>query len=79
MGKVAWIIIRMISGIAALIGAIMVGWSSVALFFLVTGKVTVYFDQPPPATGLAIVLAVGIFLLIGGYKAPKLLGIDRLL
>ncbi len=48
------------------------------LFFLVTGKVTVYFEQPSIAA-LAKALVVGMVLLIGGYKAPKWLNIDRLL
>ena len=69
---------KIISGIAAISGAAMVGWSSVALFYLITGKVTVYFERPSSA-GLATVLVVGMVLLVGGYKAPKWLRIDRLL
>ena len=78
MSKVAWWIIKIISGVAAIFGAATVGWSSVALFYLVTGKVTVYFEQPS-AAGLATALIVGMVLLIGGYRAPNWLGIDRLL
>ena len=76
MSKFAWWIIKIISAAAAIFGAAMVGWSSVALFYLITGKVTVYFEQPSLA-GLATALIVGMVLLIGGYKAPKWLGIDR--
>ncbi len=79
MGKIAWLIIKVLSGLAALVGAVMVGWSSVALFYLLTGKVTLYLDQPPPAAGLATVFIIGLILLIGGYKAPDWLDIDRLL
>lgn len=79
LGKVAWIILKAIFGIASLFGAMMVGWSSVALYLLVSGKVTVYFEQPPPVAGLVTVLAVGAILLIGGYKAPAWLDVDRLL
>ncbi len=78
MSKVAWWIIKIISGVTALSGAAIVGWSLVALFYLITGKVTVYFEQPSIA-GLATALVVGMVFLIGGYKAPKWLGIDRLL
>ncbi len=78
MSKVAWWIIKIVSGTATIFGAAIVGWSLVALFYLITGKVTVYPDQPSIA-GLATVLVVGIVLLICGYKAPKWLRIDRLL
>ena len=78
MRKVAWWIIKIISGAAAIFGAAIVGWSLVALFYLGTGKVTLYFDQRSIAD-LATVLVVGMVFLIGGYKAPKWLGIDRLL
>ncbi len=70
MSKVAWWILRIISGTAALFGAGIVGWSLVALFYLITGKVTVYFEQPSNA-GLATALVVGMAFLIGGYKAPN--------
>ena len=78
MSKVAWWIIKIISGAAAIFGAAIVGWSLVALFYLITGKVTVYPDQPSVA-GLAKALVGGMVFLVGGYKAPKWLGIDRLL
>ena len=78
MSKVAWWIIKIISGAAAIFGAAIVGWSLVALIYLSTGKVTLYFDQRSIAD-LATVLVVGMVFLIGGYKAPKWLGIDRLL
>jgi len=78
MSKIAWWIIKIISGTAAIFGAAIVGWSLVALFYLITGKVTVYPDQRSIA-GLATAFVVGIVLLIGGYKAPKWLRIDRLL
>ncbi len=68
----------MISSGAAIFGAALVGWSLVALFYLITGKVTLYFD-PRSIADLAIALVVGMVFLVGGYKAPKWLGIDRLL
>ena len=68
----------MISSGAAIFGAALVGWSLVALFYLITGKVTVYPDQRSIAD-LATVLVVGMVFLVGGYKAPKWLGINRLL
>ena len=78
MSKFAWWIIKIISGTAAIFGAAIVGWSLVALFYLITGKVTLYPDQRSIA-GSATSLVVGIVLLIGGYKAPTWLRIDRLL
>ncbi len=78
MSKFAWWIIKIISGTAAIIGAAIVGWSLVALFYLITEKVTLYPD-PRSIADLATALVVGIVLLIGGYKAPKWLRIDRLL
>jgi len=78
MSKVAWWIIRIISGVATIFGAAIVGWSLVALFYQITGKVTVYPDQRSIAD-LAIALVVGMVFLVGGYKAPKWLDIDRLL
>ncbi len=78
MSKFAWWIIKIISGTAAIFGAAIVGWSLLALFYLITEKVTLYPEQRSIA-GLATALVVGIVLLIGGYKAPKWLRIDRLL
>jgi len=79
MRRAAWWIIKIICGVAAIFGAVVVGWSSVELFYLVTGKVTVYIDPPPPIGTLAMVLVIGMVLLIGGSKIPKWLDIDRLL
>ncbi len=78
MSKAAWWIIKIISGAAAIFGAAIVGWSLVALFYLSTGKVTLYFDQRSIAD-LATALVVGMVFLIGGYNVPKWLGVDRLL
>ena len=78
MSKIAWWIIKIISGTTAIFGAAIVGWSLLALFYLITEKVTLYPEQRSIA-GLATALVVGIVLLIGGYKAPKWLHIDRLL
>ena len=47
-----------------------------ALFYLITEKVTLYPEQRSIA-GLATALVVGIVLLVGGYKASKWLRIDR--
>ena len=74
-----WWIIKIVCGITALFGAIVVGWNSVELFYLATGKVTVFLDPPPPVPTLVSLLAVGILMLVGGYKIPKWLDIDRLL
>ena len=78
MSKILWWIIKIISGTAAIFGAGIVGWSLVALFYLITGKVTLYPD-PRSIADLATAFVVGMAFLAGGYKAPKWLGIDRLL
>ena len=75
---ITWWVLKFISGVAVVIGAITVPWQSVALFYLITGRVQPDFDQPPIAV-VAPLLLIGIVLLIGGYNAPKWLDIDRLL
>ena len=70
--------LKLISGIAVIFGMIMVGWNSVALYYLVTGRVQADFHQPP-ITVVAIFFVVGMILLIGGYMGTKRLETDRLL
>ena len=59
MSKFAWWIIKIISGTAAIFGAGIVGWSLVALFYLITGKVTLYPD-PRSIADLATAFVVGM-------------------
>lgn len=79
MRRVAWWIIKFSSGVVAIFGAIVVGWVSVELFFLITGRVTLYADKQPSIMNLVMALFAGTALVIGGYKIPKWFDIDRLL
>lgn len=60
----------LLSGIAAFFGALLVGWHSIAVYYLVTGRVEPGSEQPP----LAIVvpaLILGLILLFGGWKLHR--------
>ena len=61
---------RFFGGLAAVIGAIMVGWSDVEYYYLITGRVQADFEQPP-LPFVAGVLFVGVVLLIGGYLVQR--------
>jgi hypothetical protein len=76
MKAFAWWILNLISGIAALLGVIFVGWNSVEIYHLVTGRVVPDFDQPPLAAVVPL-LIVGIVLLFGGYMLHKWLNKDN--
>ena len=76
MKKLVRWIIKFISGTIAFVGAYMVAWFSVELFYLITGRIQEDFEQPGVAI-VAVALGIGIVLLIVGYKAQKWLGIDR--
>lgn len=78
MKKIAWCILKAISGISVIFGVIFTAISSADLFLLLTGRVEPSFDQPNIAAA-AVGLTIGLVLLIGGHQAPKWLGIDRLL
>jgi hypothetical protein len=75
---VTWWILKIVSGLATIVGVITVGWQSVAFYYLLTGRVQPDMDQPPIEV-VAMLLVIGMVLLIGGYKGPKWLNIDRLL
>lgn len=61
---------RLISSAIALAGAVIVSWQSVAIYYLITGRVQAGDDQPPLGVS-AVLLIVGIVLLIMGYLAAK--------
>ncbi len=78
MRRVAWWSIKIVSGAAAIYGAFIVAFSSADLFFLLTGRVQPDSEQPSVAF-VSTLLAIGLVLMIGGYKAPTWFDIDRLL
>ena len=61
---------RFFGGLTAVVGAIIVGWSGVECFYLVTGRVQADFDQPPLPVVIGM-LVFGLVLLIGGYWAQR--------
>jgi len=77
MRRVAWWSIKVVCGIAAIYGTFIVAFSSADLFFLLTGRVQPDFRQPGVAF-VSSLLAIGLVLMIGGYKAPTWFDIDRL-
>ena len=76
MRRVAWWSIKIVCGAAAIYGTFIVAFSSLDLFFLLTGRVVPDFRQPS-VVFVSTMLAIGMVLMIGGYKAPTWFGIDR--
>jgi len=76
MRRVAWWSIKIVCGAAAIYGTFIVAFSSLDLFFLLTGRVVPDFRQPSVAF-VSTMLAIGMVLMIGGYKAPTWFDIDR--
>ena len=69
-------ILDLISGLAALLGALLVGWNSFEVYYLVTGRVQADFEQPPLAAVVPL-LIVGLVLLFGGWGLHKWLRKDN--
>lgn len=68
-------VLDLISGLAALLGALLVGWNSIEIYYLLTGRVQPDFEQPP----LIVVVPLFIFglaLLFGGWGMHKWLRKD---
>jgi hypothetical protein len=78
MKKLAWLLIKTICGIAALVGVLTVTFSLGNLYFLLTGRVVPDFEQPG-VEAVSFLLVFGLVTMIIGYKLPKWLDIDRLL
>jgi len=76
MKALGWWFLNLISGVAAALGAILVGWNSFEVYYLVTGRVQSDFDQPPLAVVVPF-LIVGLVLLVGGYLLNKWLRKDN--
>jgi len=69
-------ILDLISGLAALIGALLVGWNSFEVYYLATGRVQPDFEQPPLAAVVPL-LIIGLFLLFGGWWLHKWLNKEK--
>ncbi len=69
-------ILDLISGLAALLGALLVGWNSIEVYYLVTGRVQTDFEQPPLIVVVPL-LIFGLVLLFGGWGLHKRLRKDN--
>ncbi|UCG74075.1 MAG: hypothetical protein JSV45_06785 [Chromatiales bacterium] len=70
MSRFATWCIHFISGVAVVIGAILVSWESVTIYYLISGRIQARDEHPP--LGLAATLfAIGMALLVGGYIARR--------
>ena len=69
-------ILDLISGLAAVLGAVLVGWYSVYVYYLVTGRVQADFEQPPLVVVVPL-LIFGLVLLFGGWGLHKRLRKDN--
>ena len=63
-------ILDLMSGLAALLGALLVGWNSIEMYYLVTGRVQPDFEQPSLAVVVPL-LIFGLILLFGGWGLHK--------
>ena len=63
------------SGLVALLGALLVGWNSIEVYYLVTGRVQPGFEQPP-LTVVVPLLILGLVFLFGGWALHKWLRKD---
>lgn len=55
-----------------MLGTILVGWNSMEIYYLVTGRVQPGPEQPP--LGVVVPLLIfGLVLMVGGYAASRLL------
>ena len=69
-------ILDLICGLAAVLGALLVGWNSIEVYYLATGRVQPDFEQPPLAVVVPL-LIVGLVLLFGGWGLHKRLRKDN--
>ncbi len=69
-------VLHLVSGLAAFLGALLVGWNSLEVYYLATGRVQPDFEQPPLATVVPL-LIVGWVLLLGGWGLRKWLQKDN--
>ncbi len=69
-------ILDLISGLAAVLGTVLVGWYSVYVYYLVTGRVQTDFEQLPLVVVVQL-LIFGLVLLFGGWGLHKRLRKDN--
>ena len=63
-------ILDVFCGLLALVGALLVGWNMIEIYYLVTGRVHPDFEQPPLAVVVPL-LITGLVLLFGGWALHK--------
>ena len=63
--------INFITGVAVVIGAIMVVWESVTMYYLITGRIQAG-DEHPPLGAAFMLFAIGMVLLVAGLLARRL-------
>jgi len=59
-----------LGGLLALIGASLVSWQAVLLYYLIIGRIQVG-EEHPPFVVIAILFIIGIFLIFAGYTFSK--------
>jgi len=65
----SWIL-NAFSGLTALLGALLVGWNLIEIYYLSTGRVHPDFEQP--SLGVVILLLIfGLILLFGGWGLQR--------
>ena len=77
MRNIIKLVIKIIGGIVALTGAIMVGWASVMLYYLISGRIEAGWHYPPIAA-VVILFIIGMILLVAGFMANKVLPKSRI-
>ena len=55
---------------AAIIGAILIGWQSVSIFYSISGRI-LSGQEHPPLIVMTILFAIGLLLFLVGYKIQK--------
>ncbi len=59
-----------LGGLTALVGASLVGWQAVLVYYLVSGRVKAG-EEHPPLPLVLVILVIGIALLAAGYIVSK--------
>jgi len=62
--------VRLLSSIVALVGAILVGWNAMEIYYLATGRVQPDFEQPPMGV-VVVLLIIGLVLLGIGFLGSR--------
>ena len=63
-------ILKAFCAFAALMGALLVGWMSFEVYYLVTGRTQPDIEQPPLGAVIPLLL-LGVILLVGGWGLQK--------